>query len=99
VNGREHGELDLKPVDDDGDQAAKVTNRRPPAAERLATPGAYLDRQDLFALGFQRTAVDVICRACAPYHPPGVRRAYYLSDDVRAHLAEHTYDGRTKVRQ
>jgi hypothetical protein len=68
------------------------------ASDRLATPGALLDRQHLLALGLARRSVDVVFRDLPVFAQAGVRRVYVSSDDLREYLAEHTYDGRTKVR-
>jgi hypothetical protein len=40
----------------------------------------------------------VIFRTLPVVALPDVRRVYVRSDDLRAYLDEHTYDGRTKIR-
>jgi hypothetical protein len=66
-------------------------SERPGASELLATPGAVLDRRALYDLGYQRRTVDWIFRTLPVLSPPGVRRTYVYSDDVRRLLAENTY--------
>jgi hypothetical protein len=49
-------------------------------------------------LGLERRSVDVIFKSLPVVALPDVRRVYVRSDDLRAFLEEHTYDGRSKVR-
>jgi hypothetical protein len=74
-----------------------VTDRRP-AAELLASDGALLDRRAVAELGFARRSVDMIFKTLPVVALPDVRRVYVRSDDLRAYLEQHTYDGRTKIR-
>jgi hypothetical protein len=68
------------------------------ATDLLATEGALLDRRAVAELGLARRSIDVIFRTLPVVALPDVRRVYVRSDDLRAYLDEHTYDGRTKIR-
>jgi hypothetical protein len=63
------------------------------SAERALTDGCYLSRADLLELGFGTNAVEAIFRHCPVINLPGQRRVFIRSDDFRACIAAHTYDG------
>jgi hypothetical protein len=71
---------------------------RPSAADRLDNPEAVLSRSDLRELGYERRAVDAIFRACPVVALPGYARPLLRVGDFQAFLAEHTFDGRDRVR-
>ena len=79
-------------------RARRGVTGSPSAAELLETTGALLDRRALAEFGLARRLVDVIFRTLPVVALPDVRRVYVRSDDLRAYLDEHTYDGRTKIR-
>lgn len=47
---------------------------RPPAADRVRNPDAFLSRGDLAELGLERRAVDAVFRALPTVHLPGYSR-------------------------
>ena len=65
---------------------------RPPVAERLGNPDAFLTRGDLAELGLERRAVDAAFRACS-IELPGYSRPLTRVADFQAYIAEHTYRG------
>lgn len=62
-------------------------------AERLVTPGAFLSRTDLAALGLERRAVDAVFRACPVVCLPGYSRPLIRVEDYRALIEESTFRG------
>lgn len=64
----------------------------------LANPDAVLSRTDLRELGYERRAIDAIFRACPVVGLPGYARPLLRVADFQAFLAEHTYNGRDRVR-
>ncbi|HEY7207006.1 MAG TPA: hypothetical protein VH416_02100 [Gaiellaceae bacterium] len=64
---------------------------RPAASELLKTPGAVLTSSHLRELGWTRTHIDAIWRACPTVILPGTRRPVIRVDDYLAYLEEHTY--------
>jgi len=70
-----------------------VTERLLAAAERLATPDAFLSRGDLAELGLPRRAVDSVFRALPTVHLPGYSRPLIRVSDYLAFLEEHTFRG------
>jgi hypothetical protein len=71
----------------------------PSAGQLLETPGALLTRSHLRELGLERRAVDAAFRGCPVIALPGYSRPMLRVRDFTAYLDEHTYDGRTRVRQ
>jgi hypothetical protein len=71
---------------------------RPTAEQLLETPGGFLSRNDLRALGLERRAVDAVFRTLRTVHLPGYSRALIRVEDFRALIDERTYDGKTAVR-
>jgi hypothetical protein len=71
---------------------------RATAAELLETPGALLTRSHLRELGLERRAVDAVFRACPVVALPGYTRPLLRVADFQVFLAEHTYNGRDRVR-
>jgi hypothetical protein len=69
-----------------------------PPASRFANPEAGLSRTDPRALGYERRAIDAIFRACRVVALPGYTRPLLRVSDFQAFLAEHTYNGRDRVR-
>jgi hypothetical protein len=65
---------------------------RPPAAERLANPDAFLSRGDLRELGLERRAVDAVFRACPVVALPGYSRPLIRAADFAHFIDENTYD-------
>jgi hypothetical protein len=65
---------------------------RPPAAERLANPDAFLSRTDLRELGLQRRAVDAVFRACPVVALPGYSRPLIRVADFDRFIEASTYD-------
>jgi hypothetical protein len=68
-----------------------VSNRS--ASELLQTPGAVLSRTHLRELGWGRSAVDAIFRACVVIVPPGQTRAHIRVEDYLELVARSTYAG------
>ena len=66
---------------------------RPPAAERLANPAAFLSRTDLRELGFERRAVDAIFRALDVVYLPGYSRPLVRVADYLELVECSTYAG------
>lgn len=64
----------------------------------LANPDAVLSRTDLRELGYERRAIDAIFRACPVVALPGYARPLLRVADFQAFLAEHTFNGRDRVR-
>jgi hypothetical protein len=64
---------------------------RPPAAERLANPNAFLSRGDLAELGLERRAVDAVFRALPVVALPGYSRPLVKVSDYLALLEQSTY--------
>jgi hypothetical protein len=71
---------------------------RPTAAERLHNPAALLTRGDLAELGLERRAVDSVFRACPIVALPGYSRPLIRVGDYLALIANHTCDGRSRIR-
>jgi hypothetical protein len=65
--------------------------RKPTAAELLETPGAVLTSSHLRELGWTRTHIDAIWRACPVIVLPGTRRPVLRVEDYLAYLDAHTY--------
>jgi hypothetical protein len=65
---------------------------------RLENPDALLSRGDLAQLGLPRRAVDAVFGALPVVALPGYSRPFVKVADYRAFIAEHSYDGRTRVR-
>ena len=57
----------------------------------LVTPGAVLTSSHLKELGWTRTRIDAIWRACPMVILPGTRRPVLRVEDFLAYLEEHTY--------
>jgi hypothetical protein len=68
-----------------------VSSRKPKPGELLATPGAVLTSSHLRELGWTRTHIDAIWRACPMIILPGTRRPVVRVDDYLAYLDAHTY--------
>ena len=66
---------------------------RPPAAERLETPGAMLTRSDLRDLGLERRAVDAVFRALPVVVLPGYSRPMIRAEDYLELLEASTFRG------
>lgn len=66
---------------------------RPPAAERLANPAAFLSRGDLAELGLERRAVDAVFRGCAVVVLPGYSRPLVRVADYHELIAASTFRG------
>ena len=64
---------------------------KPTAAELLKTPGAMLTSSHLRELGWTRTHIDAIWRACPMIVLPGTRRPVLAVEDYSAYIEEHTY--------
>jgi hypothetical protein len=64
---------------------------RPPAVERLKTPGALLTRTDLRELGLERRAVDAVFRECPVVVLPGYKRPMVKVADYLKLLEGSTY--------
>lgn len=58
----------------------------------------FLSRTDLRGLGLERRAVDAVFRNCPVIALPGYSRPLIRVGDFAEFLAQHTYDGRMKVR-
>lgn len=71
---------------------------RGPAVARLETPEAVLSRSDLRELGYERRAIDAIFRACPVVALPGYARPLIRVGDFQLFIAEHTFNGRDRVR-
>jgi hypothetical protein len=67
-------------------------------AELLANPEAVLSGTDLAELGWLRRGVDAIIRHAGAIVLPGYSRPVVTVADYRRFLAEHRYDGRSRVR-
>jgi hypothetical protein len=70
-----------------------VTDRRPTAAELLATPEALLSTSHLAELGLSRRAIDAVLRACPVVHLPEYGRPLVRVADYLELLRSSTYDG------
>jgi len=57
-----------------------------------------IDRKGLAARGLTRASIDVLFDRLPVVSYPGSRKVYLRLEDVQRFEAEHTYDGRTKVR-
>jgi hypothetical protein len=68
-----------------------TAKRKPTAAELLNTPGAVLTSSHLRELGWTRTHIDAIWRACPMVILPGTRRPVLRVEDYLAYLEQHTY--------
>jgi hypothetical protein len=66
---------------------------RPPAAERLANPEAFLSRSDVRELGLERRAVDAAFRACPVVSFPWYSRPLIRACDFEAFVEASTYRG------
>jgi hypothetical protein len=64
---------------------------KPTAADLLRTSGAVLTSSHLKELGWTRTHIDAIWRACPMIVLPGTRRPVLRVEDYLAWLEEHTY--------
>jgi hypothetical protein len=73
-------------------------SERAAAIARLETPEAVLSRSDLRELGYERRAIDAIFRGCPVVALPGYARPLLRVADFQAFVAEHTYNGRDRVR-
>ena len=71
---------------------------RASAVELLERPDALLSRTHLRELGLERRAVDAVFRACPVVALPGYARPLVRVADFKTFLAEHTYNGRDRVR-
>jgi hypothetical protein len=67
---------------------------RPAAKELLANPDAFLLRTDLFALGFNRKAVDAAFKNCPVIQLPGYSRPMIGVRDFLELIEASTYDDR-----
>ena len=65
--------------------------RRPSAAELLTTPGAFLYRTDLRALGLERRAVDATFKALDVFVLDGYSRPMIRAADFLAFVERCTY--------
>ena len=70
---------------------------RPPAADRLANPDAFLTRGDLRQLGLERRAVDAVFRALPSVAFPGYARPMIQVRDY-LELVERSTFGADQVR-
>jgi hypothetical protein len=68
--------------------------KRPAPSELLKNPDGFLLRTDLFALGFNRKAVDAAFRYCPVVQLPGYSRPMIRVRDFLAFIEQHTYDDR-----
>jgi hypothetical protein len=68
------------------------------ARELLGNPDALLTRTHMRELGLERRAVDAVFRALPVVAIPGYSRPLIRVADYLTLLAEHTYDGRDRVR-
>ncbi len=66
---------------------------RPPAADRLANPRAFLSRADLRELGLERRAIDAVFRELSVVAFPGYSRPLIRVADYLALLERSTYAG------
>jgi hypothetical protein len=66
-------------------------NKQPAASDLLRTPGAVLTSWHLRELGWTRTHIDAIWRACSVVVLPGTRRPVLRVEDYLAYLEQHTY--------
>lgn len=57
-----------------------------------------IDRKGLSARGLTRASIDLLFNRLPVVAYPGSRKVYLRAEDVARFEAEHTYDGRTKVR-
>lgn len=57
-----------------------------------------VDRKALAARGLSRASVDLLYDRLPVVSYPGSRKVYLRLDDVQRYEAEHTYDGRSRVR-
>lgn len=64
-----------------------------PAADLLATPGAFLTRSHLRELGLERRAVDAVFRSLPVVVLPGYRRPLIRASDYLALVEDNTYRG------
>jgi hypothetical protein len=71
---------------------------RPPAAERLRTPGALLTRSDLRELGLERRAVDSVFRLLPTIFIEGYSRGMVRVEDYLELLEQSTYRDGERVR-
>lgn len=75
-----------------------VENKVKRLRQRLKNPDGVLSRSDLRDLGFERRAVDAICRGCPEIKLPGYSRGLIRVADYLAFLDRHTYRGAERVR-
>jgi len=68
-----------------------VSSKKPTAAELLCSPSAVLTSAHLRELGWTRTHIDAIWRACPVIVLPGTRRPVLRVEDDLAYLEQHTY--------
>jgi hypothetical protein len=69
-----------------------VARRAPTAGELLEMPGAHLTRTHLRDLGWPRTGVDAIFKACPNVILPGYSRPLIRAADYLALVEASTYD-------
>lgn len=74
-----------------------MTDRRPSAAEVLATPGGLLTRSHLRELGLQRRAIDAVFRALPVVQLPGYQRPMVRAEEYLALVDASTF-GDDRVR-
>lgn len=67
-------------------------------SDRLSNPDGVLTRTDLADLGWPRRGVDAIIRHAGAIVLPGYSRPVVTVADYHRFLAEHRYDGKTRVR-
>jgi hypothetical protein len=70
---------------------------RPTAVELLDRPGAVLSRSHLRELGWGRSAIDAIFRACDTIVPPGTEKPHIRVEDYLRVFEDSTY-GEDRVR-
>jgi len=73
-------------------------SERPSPVDRLRNPDAVLSRSDLRELGYERRAVDAICRACPSIVLPGYSRPLVRVADYLELMERSTYRGDRVVR-
>jgi hypothetical protein len=72
---------------------AVAMSERPPAAERLQNPEAFLSRSDLRELGLERRAIDAVFRSCPVVVFEGYSRPLILVEEFLAYRERNTYRG------
>ncbi len=66
--------------------------------DRLELPDAVLSRADLRSLGWPRRAIDALVRNVGVVVIDDYSRPLIRVCDYRRYVADHLYDGRTRVR-